>query len=162
MIIFAFVLSGILVIIDQIIKYFVLEYLVPGGSVSVIDNFLSLVYVENRGAAFGILQNQVWFFAIITLIFLSVFIYLLVKKKFTGKLFTVSTALIVGGGIGNLIDRIFRGFVIDYISLSFFPPICNFADYCVTIGAVLFVIYLFTTIDKDNKEKVKASGEKNG
>ena len=48
--------------------------------------------------------------------------------------------LIVGGGIGNLIDRLFRGFVIDYLSLSFFPPICNFADYCITIGAFLFIL----------------------
>ena len=58
-----------------------------------------------------------------------------------GRLKAIATViLIIGGGIGNLIDRIFRGFVIDYLSLSFFPPICNFADYCITIGAVLFVL----------------------
>ena len=52
--------------------------------------------------------------------------------------------VLIGGGIGNLLDRLFRGFVVDYLSLSFFPPVCNFADYCITFGAVLFIIVLFT------------------
>ena len=153
-------LSAVLVIIDQVIKYFVLEYLAPVGSVSVIDNLFSLVYVENRGAAFGILQNQVWFFAIITILLMAVFIYILVSKKMSGKLYIAATILIIGGGIGNLIDRIFRGFVVDYLALSFFPPVCNFADYCVTIGAVLFVISLFKTMDK--KPEIKADGGNDG
>lgn len=163
LVVFVLVLAVILAVIDQIIKYLVLEFLAPVGSVSVIDNIFSLVYVENRGAAFGMLQNQVWFFAVITIILIGIFVYLLVSKKFSGKLFTISTALIIGGGIGNLIDRIFRGFVVDYLSLSFFPPVCNFADYCVTIGAVMFVLYLFMTMDiKDNKVKSKKTdGEEN-
>ena len=63
--------------------------------------------------------------------------------------------LIIGGGIGNLIDRIFYGYVIDYISLSFFPPVCNFADYAITIGTILLIIYvLFFSNTFDNSEKV--------
>lgn len=159
MIVLVFVLAAVMIIIDQLIKYFVVEYLAPVGSVSVINNLFSLTYVENRGAAFGIMQNQVWFFAAITILLLGVFIYLLVSKKMEGKLFMAATALIVGGGVGNLIDRIFRGFVVDYLAVSFFPPVCNFADYCVVIGAVLFIISIFKTMDK--KPELKSNGENN-
>ncbi|MGN0470831.1 MAG: signal peptidase II, partial [Acutalibacteraceae bacterium] len=139
-----------------VIKYFVLEFLAPVGSVTVINNLFSLVYVENRGAAFGIFQNQVWVFAIITLIMIAFFVYILVSGKIKGKLFTTAAILIIGGGIGNLIDRIFRGFVVDYLSLSFFPPVCNFADYCITIGAVLFIISMFITSDKKSEKTLKS------
>ena len=83
----------------------------------------------------------------------------MISKKFTGKLFTTAVILIIGGGIGNLIDRIFRGFVIDYLSLSFFPPICNFADYCITIGAVLFVLCILFQPDKKKKAEPEESDE---
>ena len=136
--------------IDQIIKYFVFENLTRSGAVDVIPYLLSLLYVENRGVAFGMFQNMQWLFAIFTVIIIAGMIFLIVKKYFSGKLFYIGSALIIGGGIGNLIDRVFRGFVIDYLQLSFFPPVCNFADYCVTIGAVLFVISIFIS---DNKVK---------
>lgn len=145
-------LSALIVAIDQIIKYFIYENLHPSGNVVVIDNLFSLVYSENRGAAFGIFQNATLVFSIITIALIAVFLYLLISKKFTGKLFTTAVILIIGGGIGNLIDRIFRGFVIDYLSLSFFPPICNFADYCITIGAALFILCILFTTGKDSKK----------
>ena len=72
-----------------------------------------------------------------------------------GKMFYISAGLIIGGGIGNLIDRVFYGYVIDYISLSFFSPVCNFADYAITIGTILLIIYvLFFSNAFDNSEKV--------
>lgn len=170
MIALVIVLSAVIVFIDQLIKFFVLEYLAPVGSVTVIDNLFSLVYVENRGAAFGIFQNQVWIFALITVLMIAFFLYLLISGKIKGKLFTASSILIIGGGVGNLLDRLFRGFVVDYLSLSFFPPVCNFADYCITIGAVLFIISMFISSDKDSKKTLKADsvmsekndGENNG
>ena len=131
-----------LVIIDQVIKYFILQNLAPVGSVSIIDNLLSLTYVENRGVAFGMFQNHVWLFAVVTLLLMSVFVWLIISGRMQGKLFYAAAILMIGGGIGNLIDRLFRGFVVDYISLSFFPPVCNFADYCITIGAFLFIFVL--------------------
>lgn len=132
--------AALIIVIDQIIKYFVYVNLSPDGRVTVIDNLFSLIYSENRGAAFGIFQDGTLFFIIVTSALIGVFFYLLIRKKFSGKLFYTAVALILGGGIGNLIDRIFRGFVIDYLSLSFFSPICNFADYCITIGSALFVL----------------------
>jgi len=84
----------------------------------------------------------------------ALFFYVIIKKKITNKLFLTSVTLIIGGGIGNLIDRLFRGFVVDYLQLSFFPPVCNFADYCITIGAVLMVVFvLFFSDKKDDKPK---------
>lgn len=153
------VFSILLAFADQVIKYFVYENLRPVGSVSVIDNLFSIVYSENRGAAFGIFQNATLFFSVITILLIGVFLFLLITKKFSGKLFMISVILIIGGGIGNLIDRLFRGFVIDYLSLSFFPPICNFADYCITIGAVLFILCILLTPEKN---KTKKSEEKDG
>lgn len=152
------IFSVIIVIIDQIIKYFIYENLYPSGRITVIENLFSLVYTENRGAAFGIFQNGTLVFSIITVIMIAVFLYLLISRKFSGKLFDVSITLIIGGGIGNLIDRIFRGFVIDYLSVSFFPPVCNFADYCITIGAFLFILSVLLMPEHRKKED---DGEEN-
>ena len=136
------IVGAVLVIIDQIIKYFVSAYLQPVGSVSVIDNIFSLTYVENKGVAFGMFSDMRWIFVALTSILLVIIIFYMFKKRPKGKFFYVCAALIIGGGIGNLIDRIFYGYVIDYLSLSFFPPVCNFADYCITAGTIMLVIYL--------------------
>ena len=80
-------------------------------------------------------------------------IFIMIRKNINSKLFNVAAILIIGGGIGNLIDRIFYGYVVDYLSISFFPPVCNFADYCITIGAVLMVIYLLFFSDFIKKDK---------
>lgn len=140
---FVAIIIGIaLAVIDQVIKYFVSTYLQPIGSVSVIDNLFKLTYVENKGVAFGMFSDMRWLFVALTAVLLFLIIFYMFKKRPTGKLFYIASALIIGGGIGNLIDRIFYGYVIDYLSLSFFPPVCNFADYCITIGTVLLIIFL--------------------
>lgn len=148
----AIALAAFLAAADQIIKFFIHENLSPNGRVTVIDGLLSLIYSENRGAAFGIFQDGTLFFIIVTSVLIGVFFYLLTARKFTGKLFYAASALILGGGIGNLADRIFRGYVIDYLSVSFFPPICNFADYCITVGAFLFVLCIL--LMPETKENV--------
>ncbi len=129
--------------LDQLIKYFITANMQVNQEITVIDHLFSLKYQNNNGVAFGLFQNHQIFFSIVTGILIGVFIYLIAKKKFTGKLFAVSAMLMIGGGIGNLIDRVFRHSVVDYLSLSFFPPVCNFADYCITVGAVLFIIVMF-------------------
>lgn len=152
------IVGAVLVIIDQIIKYFVSAYLQPVGSVSVIDNIFSLTYVENKGVAFGMFSDMRWIFVALTAIMLAIIIFYMFKKRPKGKFFYVCAALIIGGGIGNLIDRIFYGYVIDYLSLSFFPPVCNFADYCITAGTIMLVIYLLffsDILDSSKKAKMK-------
>lgn len=152
------IVGAVLVIIDQIIKYFVSAYLQPVGSVSVIDNIFSLTYVENKGVAFGMFSDMRWIFVALTSILLVIIIFYMFKKRPKGNFFYVCAALIIGGGIGNLIDRIFYGYVIDYLSLSFFPPVCNFADYCITAGTIMLVIYLLffsDILDSSKKAKMK-------
>lgn len=158
MIFITLVVGVLLAALDQVIKYFISINLKPIGSVTVIDNILNFTYVENRGVAFGMFSGMRWIFIALTTILICAIVIYMFKKKPQSKLFYVCVALIVGGGIGNLIDRIFYGYVIDYISLSFFKPVCNFADYCITIGTVLLVVYLLF-ISKEFKEqkKVKAS-----
>lgn len=146
------------VVIDYIIKILVINNLKPISSLEIIPGLFSLNYVENKGAAFGMLANARWIFIVFTIaviIFLIIFLFL---KKPTSKLLNVAFILIIGGGIGNLIDRIFYGYVVDYLSISFFPPVCNFADYCVTIGAFLLVIYLIFITDYTKKNKELKNG----
>ena len=126
--IIALVISAIVVVIDQIIKYFVVLYLPSAGTVNAVPYILDLNYVENRGVAFGMFKDMRWFFVVFTAVIIGVLFYIILKKKFNSKLFYISSALIIGGGIGNMIDRIYYGFVIDYLQLSFFSPVCNFAD----------------------------------
>lgn len=151
----ALIIGAVIVAADQIIKYFVSSNLQPIGSVSVIDNLLKFTYVENNGVAFGMFADMRWIFVALTSALLIAIIIVMFVKRPKGKMFYISAGLIIGGGIGNLIDRIFYGYVIDYISLSFFPPVCNFADYAITIGTILLIIYvLFFSNTFDNSEKV--------
>lgn len=155
MIYIVFGLSLLVALIDYIIKILVMNNLKPIGSLTVIPGLFSLTYVENKGAAFGMLSNARWVFILFTIIVIIALCYVVIKKKIDSKLFNAAAILIIGGGIGNLIDRIFYGYVVDYLSVSFFPPVCNFADYCVTVGAGLMVIYLIFFTDIFEKKDKK-------
>lgn len=147
-------LSLLVAALDYLIKILVMNNLKPVGSLTVIPGLFSLTYVENRGAAFGMLSNARWVFILFTILVIIALIYVVIKKRIESKLFNAAVILIIGGGIGNLIDRIFYGYVVDYLSVSFFPPVCNFADYCVTVGAALMVIYLLFFSDMfENKDR---------
>lgn len=150
-------LSCLVALADYIIKIIVINNLKPISSLVVIPGLFSLTYVENRGAAFGMLSDARWVFILFTIVVIVLMVYFLFAKRIESKLFNISAILIIGGGIGNLIDRIFYGYVVDYLSISFFPPVCNFADYCITIGAGLMVIYLMFFSDfmskKDNNNE---------
>ena len=149
-----FGLSVAIAVIDYILKILVINNLKPVGSVEVIPGLFSLKYVENRGAAFGMLSNARWVFILFTIAIIIGLIILIIRKRIKSKLFNTAAILIIGGGLGNLIDRVFYGYVVDYLSISFFPPVCNFADYCVTVGAALMVIYLiFFSRFLDKKDK---------
>lgn len=139
----------------QLIRIAVENNVKPHGFVTVIRGLFSLNYSENRGVAFGWFQDGTLFFSITTSIVIVVFLILLFKNYKKSKLFSIAAALIIGGGIANLIERIFLGYVVDYLSLSFFPPICNFADYCITAGTICLIVYLlfFSDMMKEDKKK---------
>lgn len=156
------IMSGLLVIIDQLIKIWMLNHLVGSSSIVLIPGLLQLTYVENRGAAFGIFQGKVGILSILTLAVIVIAIAMLLMGKFKSKLVLWSVGLIIAGGVGNLIDRIFRTFVVDYFDISpwFNFPVFNFADCCVVIGTILLMIYLLFFEEKEQKGMhKKADGE---
>lgn len=153
--IMTFIIAAVSIAADQLIKILVINNLKPVKSVTVIENLLNFTYVENKGMAFGMLANQRWVFIALTSAVIVALAVAVFKLKKQGTMFYISAALLIGGGIGNMIDRLLYGYVVDYISLSFFPPVCNFADYCVTAGVIMLLIYLFFFTDflKSDKEK---------
>ncbi len=157
MIILSIAVIVIIPILAEVIRYFVVANLKPDGVVHAVPSILDFVYSENRGVAFGMFQDGTVFFAITTSIVIIVAAIFLVKNYKKSKLFTVALSLIIGGGLGNLYERIVHGYVVDYLRLSFFPPICNFADYCITAGTVCLLVYLifFSDFLKDDKKKKK-------
>lgn len=147
-------------VLAEIIRPIVLNNIQLGETVGFIPGILNLTNSENRGVAFGWFQDGTVFFAVMTGIVIIVASIFLVKNYKKSKLFSVALALIIGGGLGNLFERVFFGCVTDYLSLTFFPPVCNFADYCITAGTVCLIVYLlfFSDFLKSDKKK-KTDGE---
>lgn len=142
-------LYGILFLIiglDQITKYLAIKHLKFNEPVVLIKDFLKLSYVENYGAAFGIMQNKKYFFMIITLIVIII-VTVFLKKNFyhLSKLMKVSLVMLLAGAIGNLIDRVRLSYVIDFISVRFSNgyefPVFNVAD-CFIVISTLFIIIM--------------------
>ncbi len=146
---------GVIVIalLDQLTKLAVLRYVRPVETIPLIQNVFHLTYCENRGAAFGILQNQLGlFFAITVLVLAAVTIYMAVKRP-KNRCLNVSVTMLVGGALGNLIDRVFRGFVVDFFDFRLIHfAIFNVADCFVVCGAILLAWYLVFMADKPEKD----------
>ncbi len=148
-------LAGVLVAADQAIKLWAQQVLKPAVSMDIIPDVLSLYYHENFGAAWGILQGQRWLLLGVTGIVLIGLLVALILKKFKGPLLQTAVALILAGGVGNLLDRALHtgGYVVDYIyfePINF--PIFNLADVCVCIGTGLLAIYILFVEGKKKKE----------
>ncbi len=149
---FSITIITLLVLVDQLLKIIIDLWLRPIHHYVLADHVLSLTYVENRGAAFGMLQNQRWFFIILTLAVVGIGIYYILANKVKSDYLLVCFLLIIAGGVGNLIDRIFRGYVIDYIEFLFVRfAVFNFADILVTLGAVLLIGWLLFHGTEDKK-----------
>lgn len=142
---------------DQIIKLLVIKYLEPMGSLPLIDGFIRLRYAENTGAAFGSFSGQTKLLSAFTFAIIIVgLIYLFTKKRKVDVEY-VCIALIIAGGVGNLIDRVFRGYVVDYIEPLFVDfAVFNFADILVTCSSVVLVIWLFYDIYRSGRKKEAA------
>lgn len=141
------------IFIDQISKYGAVKYLKNSKPYIIIENFIQFNYVENKGAAFGILENKRTFFIIIT-IFIIVFLsfYLIKYHNSLSVLTKLSFAMLIGGATGNLIDRMRFGYVVDFISFrfknSYSFPVFNIADTFIVISTFLIVfIILFDKIE---------------
>lgn len=151
-----FILSGIIAIVDQIIKLIVVNTLVGKNSVEVINNFFYMTYVENTGAAWGIFSGSRWFLIIISILAIyAILKYFLLDLNIT-KIEFVAYGILLGGIIGNLIDRLIYGYVIDFADFRFGEynfPVFNFADSCIVIGAGLIIYHLITNVFTQRKTK---------
>ncbi len=121
--------------------YFIKGYLhsiFPFQSIPVIKNIFHITLVFNRGAAFGILQKNSVFLIYIGIIFILIFLFLIKHEKIKSRLFLIAAGLILGGALSNLGDRLFLGYVVDYIDLRIWP-VFNLSDSCITVGAGLLL-----------------------
>ena len=143
--------------IDQLSKWLTVIFLKGEDSFYLINNVLRFSYVENRGAAFGMLADSRWVFLVISGVMIVVITVYMFKYRPKNKWAYVSCAFIVGGGIGNMIDRIFLGYVIDFIDFCAFPKIWhyvfNVADSFVCVGAGILMVYLVISTFKEAKEE---------
>lgn len=147
--------TAALAAVDQFLKMMVIMKLKPIGTITCIPGLLEFTYLENTGAAFGFLSGRSWIIMICTVVLIIALIIHLFRYKHHTFLSYTCCALIIAGGVGNLIDRFAFGYVVDYIHVLFFPYVFNFADCCVVVGAILFAVwYLFF---KDKKEQTDAS-----
>lgn len=156
MAVIALLLSALVIAVDRITKILVVQYIKPVGSRTVIEGWLNLDYEENRGAAFSFLNdyNCRWILVAVTGVICVLIIFALFRYTNHGFFSYSACILILGGGIGNMIDRIATGYVVDFIRISFFPAIFNFGDICVTVGTAFLIIHLLFFSEKDKVEKV--------
>lgn len=129
--------------IDQFTKWLTIRFIMPVSTVPIIKNVFHLTYIENAGAAFGIMQNKTWLFVVITVLFLAAVLGYFIKRKPQSKLMVCALTLLTGGALGNFIDRIFRGYVVDMLDFRLIHfAVFNMADVFVVAGALLLAYYL--------------------
>lgn len=150
----------VLVALDQLVKYLVLQNIPLGGHVPFIPYILELTYVQNTGAAFSIFSEHTWVLALVSLVMSVVLALALCKNFFRHPLGKATLTLLLAGAVGNLIDRAFRGFVVDMFNVLFMNfAVFNVADICVVMGGIAAGIYYLFLMDK---LEPKAKGESHG
>ena len=144
---------------DQLTKWaIVAAYPTPGDGTALLPGILHFTHVDNTGAAFGMLKDSRWVFLVVSTVAIAAMLVYLIKWPPKHLLTGISFALVIGGGIGNMIDRVARGYVIDFIDFCAFPKIWkyifNVADVCVCVGcAGLVICLLFLEAKKDKPQE---------
>ena len=149
-------LTLIVILLDQWTKWLIVQSMEIGESVPVIENLLHITSHRNRGAAWGMLEGQFWLFYIITAVVVVGIIYFMQKEAKGKPLMKISLAVLLGGAIGNFIDRVFRKEVVDFIHTyigTYSFPVFNIADSALCIGVALVFIKTFFagTTEKENR-----------
>lgn len=151
------VLTGAFVLVaDQMTKAYIASNFTLGETSDFLPGFIDITYIHNRGGAWGMLSGYTWLLLSVTIIIMLVCIALLLKFGLKDKLMFWAMCLVMFGGIGNMIDRIFRkGNVVDFLHFSFWKsfPVFNVADCAVVIGAGLVILYFLIGIINDSKKR---------
>lgn len=153
--------AAVIVVLDQITKALVVANIPLDGYVEAIPGLFHLTYIRNTGAAFSMLEGQRIFFFLVTAVFLAGIIWCIVKKVFPKPYFWIF-AVIAGGAIGNLIDRVRLGYVVDMIAVDFMNfAIFNVADIFLTCGAVVLVVYAMFFDPEEKKKRLEKKEKQN-
>jgi len=152
---------ALLTVADQLIKFLVERDLQPVLSAEFIKGFIGWHYVRNTGAAFGSFSDSTTLLSVFTGIVIVAGVIVVLTGKIKSKYCLVCATMIIAGGLGNLLDRIFRGYVVDFIEVQFTDfAVFNFADILVTVGAFMLIGYLIYDTVKEHSNK--KHGDKNG
>lgn len=158
-----YLIALVMFLIDQGTKFLIAKNLELYEQIPVIGNFFLITSSRNRGAAFGILQDQLWFFIVVTIAVVAGIVWYLRKMTKDGrKLLPTALALVLGGALGNFIDRLLMGEVVDFLQFNFGNytfPIFNIADSCIVIGVGLIIL---DTILDGRRDKLNTSREVSG
>ncbi|MDO4199724.1 MAG: signal peptidase II [Clostridia bacterium] len=141
MVIFTIILISVFAL-DQILKYYIRACINLGDVLDTFLPFLKVTYIKNTGAAFGSMNGMRIYLIMFSALAIAGVIYYIFKKNIKNRYLLASVALALGGALSNLYDRIFYGFVTDYIKLTFFLPVCNVADYCICLGTVFVLTFI--------------------
>ncbi|MEW5322590.1 signal peptidase II [Geobacillus thermoleovorans] len=149
-------IAAAVVILDQWTKWLVVRYMRLGESIPIIDNVLYITSHRNRGAAWGMLEGQFWLFYLITVIVVAAIVIYIRRLKPSERLAGVGLGLMLGGAVGNFIDRVFRKEVVDFIHTyigTYSFPVFNVADSALTVGVILLFVHMFffATSEKGNE-----------
>ena len=162
--ILALVTFALVLGVDQYTKYFIMNnYTLEKEGNKFINGFIDIVYIHNDGGAWGILEGHTWALLAMTIVIMLVCVALLFKWGANNKLIFWAMTLVLSGGIGNLIDRVFRdGKVIDFLHFEFWPeyPVFNVADIAIVVGVSLLMLYFVIDTVKDLKSKMSSGAVK--
>ncbi|QTD42389.1 signal peptidase II [Sporosarcina sp. Te-1] len=148
----------VIILLDQLTKWLVVRNMELGEKITLLDPYIGLLSHRNRGAAWGMLEGQMWLFYVVTILVVGGIIYFFQKEGKANRLFAVSLMFLLGGAIGNFIDRIWRKEVVDFVDIlipviKYDFPIFNVADAALTVGVVLIIVHVILE-EKKNKKKV--------
>lgn len=150
----ACVIAAVAILLDQLTKIWIVGLTggIEGASLPVLPGVLDFTYVKNTGAAFGIFSGATWVLTVLTVIALAVLVFWVLKNKHKSLFFFISAGMVLGGALGNMIDRVFLGFVRDFIHFNLPFAVFNVADAFVVVGAILLCIYILF-MDPEMKKK---------
>ena len=152
----------VLILLDQGTKLWALASLKPIHNMTLVEGFMDLTFVENRGVAFGMFSGQRWFILLLTGIIAVglIWFYVTMPKKKEYFPLRVSLVLVLSGAIGNIIDRLFRGYVVDFFEFTFFEwPVFNVADIYVVVGVILLALMIIFVVKDEDLELKKKKDE---
>lgn len=156
------IVAIVLLILDQALKLWVTNnIMLDVGVVELIPGVIHLTKLHNYGAAFSFMQNYRWFFVVLCVLFCAVIIYLMAKNIINGKVARWTAVVVMAGALGNCIDRIINGYVVDMLEFEIinFPAVFNLADVFITVGGVLFCICILIERPPKEGEKIRKPGK---